>query len=407
MIIDDELFNTVKDRLNEENEVDDDIALAIISEATFDYYEKEDKAKGYEEIVLCIKDIFYKTRSKLNILKPLIDDDAVTEIMVNSYKDIFYEKNNSVYRYNLTFDSNRDVEEVMHLIAGETNREINEMSPIVDARLLDGSRVNGVYKNVAVTGPTLTIRKFLNDYITMEQLVKNNTINQAGADLLKILVECGYNIFISGGTSSGKTTLINALSEFIPKDQRVIVIEDSAELKLNSVDNYVQMECRNSNVLGKGEVTLSTLIKNSLRMRPDRIIVGEVRGEEVFHMLQAMNTGHSGMCTGHGNSVKGMLKRLETMYLMAATLDINAIRNQIADAIDIMIQIEKVGKERRIVEISELLECENGEYVINKLMEYSHEDGLKFTGKGIMNRTKILEVGEEYLNGLQENGVVI
>lgn len=399
----DYLFPQIQRRLMEEQELDDEVALKIIGREVFEYFEDENIHAEYEQMKLIAKKIFYKTRTKLNILKPLLDDGDVTEIMVNNCDNIFYEKNNQIFKYQLAFDSNEEVEEVMHMIAGDVNREINELNPIVDARLADGSRVNGVYKNVAVNGPTLTIRKFSKDYISIEQLVANKTLTKEGAVLLKVLVQCGYNIFISGGTSSGKTTLINALGGYIPKGERVIVIEDSAELKLHSIENLVQMECRNSNSLGKGKVSMSSLIKNSLRMRPDRIIVGEVRGEEVFHMLQAMNTGHSGMSTGHGNSIEGMLKRLETMYLMAASIDIDAIRSQIAEGLDILVHIEKIHNERRIVEIAELLGYEKGEYRLNKLMTYDKE--LRFTGNGILNSKKIFEKGEQYAFELQSNGI--
>ncbi len=400
------LFDLIQEKLAYQKDLDDQSSLSIISRMVFQAY--EDKIDvDYQELTQLIKKYFYKTRSKLNILKPLVEDKEITEIMVNGYKDIFYEKNNCMYRYDLEFDSNEELEEVMHLIAGDLNKEINELNPILDARLSDGSRVNGVYKNVAINGPSITIRKFLENYISMDQLVANNTINSEGAQLLKILVECGYNIFISGGTSTGKTTLINALGEYIPRGERVIIIEDSAELKLRSVDNQVQLECRSNNSFGKGEVTMSNLVKNSLRMRPDRIIVGEVRGEEVFHMLQAMNTGHTGMSTGHGNSIRGMLKRLETMYLMEASIDITAIRNQIAEALDIMIHVQKQGKKRRIVEISEIIGFENDQYIINEIMKLDKKERLQFTGNSIKNTKKIEEKGENYIVGLQKVGIII
>ena len=398
-----QIYRLIQEELAQEINLDDETSLKIISKNIFEFWQSKGDF-NYQEIKKEIKTLFYKTRSKLSILKPLMDDKEITEIMVNGCEEIFYEKNNTMFRYDLSFDSVEELEEVMHLIVGDINKEINELNPIVDARLPDGSRVNGVYKNVAVKGPTLTIRKFLDDYITMEQLISNGTISKDGVELLKFLVERGYNIFVSGGTSSGKTTLINALGGFIPKDERVIIIEDSAELRLNMIDNLVQLECRNNNSFGKGEVTMSALVKNSLRMRPDRIIVGEVRGEEVFHMLQAMNTGHTGMSTGHGNSIKGMLKRLETMYLMAASIDINAIRNQIAGAIDIMIHVEKIGKQRRIVEISEIVGYEEGQYTINGIMVLDDKGQLTFTGNSIINTKKMNEKGKTLI-GLQEDKV--
>lgn len=373
------LIPIVRKKLMEYEKLGYETALKLIADIVID--ELEDNSNiSYEDMKHITNKIYFKTREKLNILKPLMDDKDVSEIMVNGFDKIFYEKKGSIYKYEYIFDSNEEVEEVMHLIAGDVNREINELNPIVDARLPDGSRVNGVYKNVAVNGPILTIRKFLESYITMEQLVINRTITKEGAELLKKYVTDGCNIFVSGGTSTGKTTLLNALSEYIPKGERVIIIEDSAELRFRTVENMVQLECRNRNSVGKGEVSLSTLIKNSLRMRPDRIIVGEVRGEEVFYMLQAMNTGHSGMSTGHANSIRGMLKRLETMYLMCASMDINAIRSQIADALDVMVHVEKVGKVRKVVEISKLMGYENGEYIIEQIMVYEPQKGLMLLG---------------------------
>ena len=373
------LLVDVRNQLTKNDFLDDKNAFIIILKIVLERFEGNDDLEC-EDLEYITKKLFYKTREKLNILKPLIDNKDISEIMINGKDKIFYEKRGVFHKYKLDFDSAEELEEVMHVIAGSVNREINELNPIVDARLPDGSRVNGVYKNVAVNGPTLTIRKFLESYISMEQLISGGTVNREGAKLLKRYVESGANIFISGGTSSGKTTLINALSDYIPRNERVIVIEDSAELKLAKIENLVQLECRNSNSTGKGEVSLSTLIKNSLRMRPDRIIIGEVRGEEVFHMLQAMNTGHSGMSTGHANSIEGMLKRLETMYLMAVSIDINAIRKQIADAIDVMIHVEKIGSKRSIVEISEILGYEGGEYIIKRIMKMNADNILEFSG---------------------------
>ena len=298
-----------------------------------------------------------------------MEDEDVTEIMVNNHEEIFFEKDGNINRYNMTFESDEELEEIMQNTASQVHREINELNPIVDARLPDGSRVNGVYKNIAVKGPTMTIRKFSKRYMKMEDLVNNGTLTEDAALMLTHFVCKKYNIFVSGGTSSGKTTLLNALGQFIGKEERVIVIEDSTELQLNYIENIVQMECRQANSSGKGKVNMSDLIKTSLRMRPDRIIVGEVRGHEVIDMIQAMNTGHSGsMSTGHGNSVDGMLKRLETMYLMAVSMDIEAIRAQIAEAIDVMVHIERIGKKRRIVEISRLEDCDRGNFKLRRLM---------------------------------------
>ena len=393
-----ELLDKVRQIFASREYLTDEEAFEIISRIVIRHFENREIVE-YEDFKFLVRKLFFKTRERLNILKPLIDDDDISEIMVNGHNKIYYEKKGEIYKYNLSFDSNEELEEVMHYIAGSINREINELNPIVDARLSDGSRVNGVYKNISITGPTLTIRKFLEDFISIRQLIENNTLNEEAAQLLEFLVKNGYNIFISGGTSSGKTTLINALSEYISSNERVIVIEDSAELKLRKIDNLVQLECRNSNSAGRGEVTMSALIKNSLRMRPDRILIGEVRGKEVFDMLQAMNTGHSGMSTGHGNSIKGMLKRLETMYLMAASMDIRAIRNQIAEAIDIMIHLEKVGSNRRVVEITEIVDANDDEYILNPLMYIDENLELKYTGNKLVKR-KILKEKERVSCGL-------
>lgn len=356
--------------------------MSVIVSTVFSH--RESLELEWEELDRLIRKTFLLTKGKLGILDPLAEDEDVTEIMVNGKDRIFYEKNGKIERYSLNFDTTEDLEEVIRNIAGSVHREINELNPIVDARLEDGSRVNGVYKNVALNGPILTIRKFSDKYITMDDLVRNGTVTAGQADFLRALVEAGYNLFISGGTSSGKTTLLNALSDYVPKEERVIVIEDSMELKLSHIENIVHMECRNANSRGKGLVTMADLIKTSLRMRPDRIIVGEVRGGEVVDMLQAMNTGHSGsMSTGHGNSAEGMLKRLESMYLMAVSLNVEAIRAQIAEGIDVMIHLERDShRNRHIVEMKEVMGYENGEFILNDLMK---------EGGGIRNLRKAEE----------------
>ena len=256
------------------------------------------------------------------------------------------------------------------------------MHPILDARLPGGSRVNAVYKNVAAGGPALTIRKFARERITMEEMVRSGTLTESCASYLKTLVSCGYNIFVSGGTSSGKTTFLNALSDFIPPKERVIVIEDSTELAMSHIANLVQMECRNANTMGQGMISMDMLIKTSLRMRPDRIIVGEVRGKEVADMMQAMNTGHDGcLATGHGNSVSGMLRRLEAMYLMGVQIPMDAIRAQIVEGIDIMIHLGRLpGGARKVLEVQELVDFENGKYVLNPLFLMDESRHLCETG---------------------------
>ena len=396
----------VRMKLGAAGGISDEGAIGMITETVFD--DVRSTAMSFKELDDCIMKIFYKTRRRLGILQPLIEDETVNEIMVNGPQNIFVERGGHVEKYGLCFDSTEELEEIIRNVAGDVHREISELNPIVDARLADGSRVSGVYKNVAVNGPILTIRKFSDKYMKMSDLIKNGTLPVEAAMLLETLVECGYNIFVSGGTSSGKTTLLNALADAIPKEERVIVIEDSAELKLSGVENIVHMECRNSNAAGKGQITMSQLIKSSLRMRPDRIVVGEVRGGEVADMLQAMNTGHSGsMSTGHGNSVSGMLRRLESMYLMAITLDIEAIRAQIAEGIDIMVHIEKLeDRKRRIVEITEVAGYEKGRFRLNVLMTAKGDGQLTATGNTLINSRKVFLKGGKNGEVLRKSGFV-
>ena len=395
----------VEDRIASEETVDDIKAKEIILQEIFKrpVLAQEDM----HTLISKYENIFYKTRSRLGILKPLVDDPDITEIMVNGPDIIFVEKAGILSKMDMAFDSVGELEEVMQNIAAQVHREINELNPIVDARLADGSRVNGVYKNVAVNGPILTIRKFSNRYMKMDELIDNGTVSEDGAFLLKALTYYGYNVFVSGGTSSGKTTLLNALSEFIPKHDRVIVIEDSSELQLGYIENLVRMECRQGNTYGKGKITMSQLIRTSLRMRPDRIIVGEVRGEEVLDMLQAMNTGHAGsMSTGHGNSIEGMLRRLEAMYMMAMPLDLDAIRVQIAEAIDIMIHVEKIRGQRKITEISELASYESGRFTMVSLMRIDDKGRLAFTGNKMIKQDKFKRGDTVYLERLQKLGII-
>ena len=403
----DEKLTEIRKKFSDEEKLDDTKAKNIIIETIFD--DIKSRTMTDEQLTEIIEKIFLKSRRRLGILSPLLEDENISEIMVNGPQHIFIEKDGVIKEYPLTFDSVEELEEVIRNIAGDVHREISEMNPIVDARLEDGSRVNGVYKNIAVGGPILTIRRFSEKYMHMSDLIANGTLSTEAAILLETLIESGYNIFISGGTSSGKTTLLNALAEAIPREERVIVIEDSMELKLPYIENIVHMECRSSNVTGKGQVTMSGLIKTSLRMRPNRIIVGEVRGSEVVDMLQAMNTGHSGsMSTGHGNSVSGMLRRLESMYLMAMSLDINAIRAQIAEGIDIMVHIEKIEKgQRRVTEIVEIEGYEEGEIMLNTLMNMDVKGNLISTGKKITNSRKVYMKGEKNAAVLRQYGFIL
>ena len=399
-------LHNVRRRFAAEETLDDRRAMEIIAEEVFG--DEESGNFDDETADRIIQKIFLKTRRRLGILQPLLEDRQVTEIMVNGPEHIFAERQGKIERWPLSFDSPDELAEIIRNIAGDVHREISELNPIVDARLADGSRVNSVYSNVAINGPILTIRKFSDNYMTMEDLAGNGTVTPEAALLLRTLVECGYNIFVSGGTSSGKTTLLNALAGAIPPEERVIVIEDSMELKLSTVENIVHMECRNAVSSGKGSVTMSQLIKSSLRMRPDRIIVGEVRGAEVADMLQAMNTGHSGsMSTGHGNSVEGMLRRLEAMYLMAASMDMDAIRSQIAEGIDIMVHIEKIGGKRRITEITEIAGYEKGVFRLNRLMNTEKgTDAAAPTGNRIINSRKLWLKGGKHAGLLRQYGFI-
>lgn len=334
-----------------------------------------------------IERIFLSLRKEMDILQPYIEDKSISEIMVNGKDNIFAEKNGKLIRLPLTFDSTEDLEELIRRIASRVHREINELNPIVDARLSDGSRVNAVYKNIALNGPILTIRKFPERVMDMDDLIKNGTVDSDIADMLNVIVRAGYNIFVCGGTSSGKTTLLNVLSQFIPHDERVVVIEDSAELQINQIDNIVRLECRNANIQGKGEIDMAQLVKASLRMRPDRIIVGEVRGKEVMDMIQAMNTGHDGsLSTGHANNIEGMLKRLEAMFLQAADFPVEAIRSQITEGIDIMIHMSRLQDgSRKIMEIAELNGITDGKINVNSLYKY----GTGRTGNTLIHQEKL------------------
>jgi pilus assembly protein CpaF len=338
---------------------------------------------------------FCRTRRELGVLQPLADDPKVSEIMVNGTRDVFVERSGRIERKDVRFEGIEELEELIRRIAARVHREINELSPILDARLEDGSRVNAINKNVALNGPILTIRRFPETGITMEDLLEYGSITREAADYLAVLVECAYNIFISGGTSSGKTTFLNALAGFIPGDERIITIEDSAELQIRGIDNLVRMECRGANAQDRGEVNMRQLIRASLRMRPNRIIVGEVRGEEVLDMIQAMNTGHSGsLSTGHGNSPRGMLYRLEAMFLQAADFPVAAIRRQITEGIDIMVHLGRLpGGARTVMEISEIAGMKGGEIELNPLFLYDAPAGLARTGNRLLGKSKLAVKG--------------
>jgi len=327
---------------------------------------------------------------RLDVLQELVEDDSITEIMVNGMEAVFLERDGMVHQWNRHFSSREKLEDVIQQMVARVNRIVNTSSPIVDARLEDGSRVNVVLPPVAPDGPILTIRKFSREAITMEMLIEWGSITDEAAGFLEALVKAGYNLFISGGTGSGKTTFLNALSRAIPSQERVITIEDSLELQL-AIPNLVRLEARNANIEGEREVTIRDLIRTALRMRPDRILIGEVRGREALDLLQAMNTGHDGsLSTGHGNSPADMLSRLETMVLMGGELPLAAVRSQIASALDILVHLGRMRDgRRRVLSIVEVLGYEEEQIRCQPLYEYNpaEERGLEAVGI-LRNRQK-------------------
>ena len=319
-----------------------------------------------------LRNRIYNSIKKLDILQELLENPDITEIMVNGKDNIFYEKSGYIEKWNKHFDSEQKLADIAQRIAAMSNRMVNEACPIVDTRLEDGSRVNIVLPPVAMDGPIITIRKFYDKPLTIDRLIELGSITEEAAHFLEKLVKSRYNIFISGGTGSGKTTFLNVLSDYIPDDERVITIEDSAELQLHNIKNLVRLEARMANSEGNNAVAIRDLIKSSLRMRPDRIVVGEVRGAEALDMLQAMNTGHDGsLSTGHSNSPKDMLTRLETMVLMGMNMPIDAIRTQIASAIDIIVHLARQrDKSRKVVQIAEVGDYKNGEIELTTLFRF-------------------------------------
>lgn len=333
-----------------------------------------DYCLGLYEKKEIIESIFNEAR-RFGILQPLLDDPEITEIMINGPEDIYIEKGGYVTKQDLLFDNSKELEDLIQNIVAKASRMVNEASPIVDAHLPDGSRVNIVLPPVALNGSVMTIRKFTNEGMSIEALINASSLTAEAGEFLKAVVEARYNIFICGGTGSGKTTFLNALSAFIPQEERVITIEDSAELKLKGLCNHIRLETRNANSEGKGRITIKDLIRTSLRMRPERIIVGEVRGEEAADMLQAMNTGHEGsLSTGHANSARDMLSRLETMVLTGMPLPLEAIRQQIASAIDIIIYLSRMrDKSRRVLEIAEISGFSDGNIILNPLFLFKEQ----------------------------------
>lgn len=347
-----------------------------------------------EQRVSISKQVYSSIRG-LGLLDSIMNDDTITEVMINGAQNIFIEQNGRLFKLDKQFESERRLEDIIQRIVGQAGREVNQANPICDTRLPNGSRVNVVLPPIALCGPTVTIRKFSKTPMTIEKLIQYGSITQEIADKLQLLVKAKYNIFICGGTGSGKTTFLNALSNYIPKDERVITIEDSAELQIVGVDNLVSLETRNANTSGAGQITIRDLIKSSLRMRPERIVVGEVRGGEALDMLQAMNTGHDGsLSTGHANSTEDMLSRLETMVLQgAAGLPLPAIRQQIASAIDIIIHLSRLrDKTRKTMEICEVIGYEpgtdGGKIILNPLYVFEEDENSTLEKvSGSLNRT--------------------
>ena len=377
-------------QINEEEFVDD-IKRFVSENVSLSKISDEELAERIDQIVTDrLKDIYCPIETKVSIsqqvyssirgfglLDSIISDDSITEVMINGPEKIFIEKKGRLTRLDKKFESQRKLEDVIQRIVGLAGREVNQANPICDTRLPDGSRVNVVLPPIALCGPTITIRKFSKEPMTINKLIEYGSITQEIADKLELLVKAKYNIFISGGTGSGKTTFLNALSNFIPKDERIITIEDSAELQIAGIDNLVSLETRNANASGAGQVTIRDLIKSSLRMRPERIIVGECRGGEALDMLQAMNTGHDGsLSTGHANSTEDMLSRLETMVLQGADgLPIEAIKQQIASAVDIIIHLSRLrDKSRKTMAITEVVGIKDGEIELNPLYEFKEDE---------------------------------
>ena len=392
-----QLQETVRQRMDMSSELSDAQIGEIIDSVIM---EKSREVYMSAVTKLTLRQELFNAIRRLDLLQELIDDKTVTEIMVNGADAIFYERDGEIYTWDRHFESREKLEDVIQQIVSRSNRQVNESIPIVDARLKDGSRVNVVLDPVALNGPILTIRKFPEEAITMEDLIRWESISQEAAEYLKVLVKAGYNIFISGATSTGKTTFLNVLADYIPKTERVITIEDSAELQIHGIENLVRMEVRQADGDGVSNVTLRDLIRTSLRMRPDRIIVGEVRGEEALDMIQSMNTGHDGsLSTGHANSPQDMLSRLETMALFASDIPIQAIRKQIASSIDIIVQLERLrDRSRRVTAIAEVLDCTEDAYILNPIFEFHEQDNL------VMESSSYGDIPERVVGQLERTG---
>ena len=403
-LIVEEIRQYISDNVNL-SEKDDDELRELIEE-----YVNQKAAQKYLTIKqrARITDDVYSSIRGLGVLDTILHDETVTEIMINGKDNVFIERSGRLERLKAKFESDKRLEDIIQRIVGTAGREVNQSNPIVDTRLPDGSRVNVVLPPIALCGPTITIRKFSKTPMTIEKLIAYGSLTKEIAHKLELLVRAKYNIFISGGTGSGKTTFLNALSNYIPKDERIITIEDSAELQIVGVDNIVRLETRNANTSGVGEISMKDLIKSSLRMRPERIVVGEVRGAEALDMLQAMNTGHDGsLSTGHANSTHDMLSRLETMVLQgAAGLPLDAIRQQIASAVDIIIHLSRMrDHSRKTVEITEVVGYENGQIKLNPLYVFEEDESSTLEKvSGTLKRTenKLVHDFKLKLTGIRE-----
>lgn len=385
------LRRLLMERLDLFRELSDEEILESIDELILN--EMRESCISLKEKVRLRQELFYSVR-KLDVLQELIDDNTVTEIMVNGPDCIFVERAGKLTRWQKSFTSKEKLEDVIQQIVGKCNRVVNESMPIVDARLENGARVNAVVYPVALNGPILTIRRFPDEAMTMEKLISLGSLTRECADFLAVLVKARYSMIIGGGTGSGKTTFLGALSDYIPKDERIITIEDNAELKIQGIANIVRLEAKMANIEGGVSVGIRDLIKSALRMRPDRIIVGEVRGGEAVDMLQALNTGHDGsLSTAHANSSRDMLSRLETMTLMGVDLPLEAIRRQIASGVDILIHLGRMrDKTRKVLEISEVCGLENREIQIQTLFKWKEGKGLMKEGT-VLHREKLERAG--------------
>ena len=375
-------------KLDVSTKISDDEVLEQIDDVIVRYGKR--KYISMEEKTKLRLELFNSMR-KLDVLQELIEAPDITEIMVNGTDNIFYEKGGRIYKWDKRISSVEKLNDIIQQIVAKANRIVNEASPIVDTRLEDGSRVNIVLNPVAINGPIITIRKFPKNPMTIEDLIEIGSVSKEAAVFLEKIVRARYNIFISGGTGSGKTTFLNILSNFIPCEERILSIEDSAELQINSIPNLVRLETRNANTEGENAITIRDLIKTALRMRPDRIIVGEIRGNEAIDMLQAMNTGHDGsISTGHGNSPMDMLSRIETMVLMGMEIPLEAVQRQIVSGIDILVHLGRLrDKSRRVLEINEIEDIKDGKYILNTLFKFNETGESNGSVKG-----ELVKVGD-------------